>query len=167
MTMTCDKHAEQQLLSVECAWCKLHEIEKANVSLKQYETVRRERDQAKYGEQDMENQRDSALLRLSSALEERDAAGKLAHGMEADVTDLTVKVNDLSSRLDHALKALKIVADGIPGPRLFATEQLQALAVEIPCSFDGQIERDAKAGKLDGLRDEAIAALKSGNVEDL
>ena len=41
-----------------------------------------------------------ALLKLQSALEERGAAGKLAHSMEADVTDLQCEVNDLRSRLD-------------------------------------------------------------------
>lgn len=39
--------------------------------------------------------------------------------------------------------------------------------VETSCSFDEQIERDAKAGKLDWLADEAREALKRGDTEPL
>lgn len=37
----------------------------------------------------------------------------------------------------------------------------------VPDAWDRQIEADAAAGKLDGLRDEALAALRDGTAEDL
>lgn len=46
----------------------------------------------------------SLQSRLSAALEERDAAGKLAKGMESDVTDLQCDLNDARSRLDSVRK---------------------------------------------------------------
>lgn len=49
----------------------------------------------------------AAESKLASALEERDAAGKLAHGLEADVTDLQCELNDTKSRLDEATKELE------------------------------------------------------------
>jgi hypothetical protein len=79
---------------------KLNEIEKANVSLKQYETVRRERDQALYGEQDMEKQRDDALSRLHQLSEDHSHCEDLKH-------DLGERASRAEGRLQAGIAVLE------------------------------------------------------------
>jgi len=93
-----------------------------------------ERDQAKYGEQDMEKQRDDALLRLEeitkagwracidhiirpdspcpvcrleAALDERRAQAAVIKDLEASNTDLIIEANEAKGRLDDALMRLR------------------------------------------------------------